>query len=220
MSSLQKLIIIEGNIGSGKSTLLNALKEHFRDDEKYIFVPEPIHIWNTVTDENGVPILVKFYEDPKAYAFPFQMMAYISRLALIKESIKQNPDSIIISERSLITDRHVFAQMLYDAKMISEECMKIYTLWFDAFVNDIHITHRVYVKTLPEKCYQRIYTRNRDGESNITQSYLNNCDLYHDQMINAFTEDPILIIDGNIDYDPDNVVINQHLIDIKTFINT
>ena len=44
------------------------------------------------------------------------MMAYISRLAQLKKIIKEHPWSIIITERSIFTDRNVFAKMLYDNK--------------------------------------------------------------------------------------------------------
>ena len=46
----------------------------------------------------------------KNNAFPFQMMAYISRLSLLKNAIRENPDSIIICERCLQTDKYVFAK--------------------------------------------------------------------------------------------------------------
>ena len=42
------------------------------------------------------------------------MLAYITRLNLIKETIKNNPNAIIITERSLYTDKMVFAKMLYE----------------------------------------------------------------------------------------------------------
>ena len=47
------------------------------------------------------------------------MMAYISRLNKLKQAIemlKLKKNALIITERSLVTDKHVFAQMLYDEK--------------------------------------------------------------------------------------------------------
>jgi deoxyadenosine/deoxycytidine kinase len=108
-----KIISIEGNIGSGKSTLIAKLKEQFVSSN-VIFIAEPVDIWTTITSNNGENILEKFYKNQEQYAFPFQMSAYISRLHLIKQSMKTNPNRTIIIERSCFTDKNVFAKMLYD----------------------------------------------------------------------------------------------------------
>ena len=49
------------------------------------------HQSNTLHTQNDLLMksLLDFYEDKAKYAFPFQMMAYISRLALLKNTIKQ-----------------------------------------------------------------------------------------------------------------------------------
>ena len=83
-----KIISIEGNIGSGKTTLLAELKTKFGHDKNIVFLKEPVDDWATITDVNGVTMLEKFYANQKEYSFPFQMMAYISRLALLKNAIK------------------------------------------------------------------------------------------------------------------------------------
>ena len=106
-----RIISIEGNIGSGKSTLLGNLKKSLASTPGVVFLKEPVDDWATITDVDGVTMLEKFYANQKEYAFPFQMMAYISRLALFKNTIKENPGAIIITERSLNTDREVFAKM-------------------------------------------------------------------------------------------------------------
>ena len=59
--SIPKIIAIEGNIGSGKSTLVSKLEEIFKNNSDYYFLQEPVSIWNTIKDENGVTILEKFY---------------------------------------------------------------------------------------------------------------------------------------------------------------
>jgi len=110
------IISIEGNIGSGKSTLLKYLSQCCEGDKEFVFLQEPVDAWDTIKDEQGVTMLAKFYQDQPRYAFSFQMMAYISRLALLKKTCDENPNAIIVTERSLYTDKHVFAKMLYDTK--------------------------------------------------------------------------------------------------------
>jgi deoxyadenosine/deoxycytidine kinase len=198
---MSQIISVEGNIGSGKSTLLENLKQKYKDQENIIFLREPVDIWENITDENGVTMLQKFYSDQKKYSFPFQMMAYISRLSLLKEAIKSNPNAIIITERSLFTDKLVFAKMLYDIGNIEEVNYKIYSQWFDYFTYDYPINKIIYVNSAPNTCHARISERSRLGESVIQLEYLNNCDEYHNCMIKSFTEKnshiKILELDGN-----------------------
>ena len=133
---------VEGNIGSGKSTLVNVLKDYFSQNETertIVFLDEPVHEWESITDSNGESILSKFYANQTKYAFSFQMMAYISRIANLRRAIRENPGAIIITERSVLTDKNVFAKMLYDDDKIEEVNYKIYLNWFDEFSKDLPI---------------------------------------------------------------------------------
>lgn len=201
---MSQIITIEGNIGSGKSTLLQHLKEKYnvtnQTTSNIIFLREPVDEWEHIQDENGVSILQKFYADQKAYSFSFQMMAYISRLALLKKSIENNPDAIIITERSLVTDKMIFAKMLYDSGHIQHIDYQIYSKWFECFANDYPINKVIYVNSSPEICYERIHERSRLGESEIPLSYLSSCDLYHKNMIETFSENEsisVMELNGN-----------------------
>lgn len=197
------IITIEGNIGSGKTTLLNHLKEQFKENPNVLFLREPVDEWESIKDAEGTSMLQKFYADQEKYSFPFQMMAYISRLALLKEAIKNHPGAIIITERSLYTDKFVFAKMLYDMKKIEDVSYQIYMKWFDTFAQECPIHRCVYVKTDPDVCYRRIIKRSRTGEEAIPLEYLKSCDEYHKSMIFQIlpmferkTED-VVVLDGN-----------------------
>jgi deoxyadenosine/deoxycytidine kinase len=184
---MSQIITIEGNIGSGKSTLLEHLKKKYNVDS-IIFLREPVDEWENIKDEHGVSILQKFYADQKTYSFSFQMMAYISRLALLKEAVEKNPNAIIITERSLITDKMIFAKMLYDSGHIQHIEYQIYSKWFECFANYYPINKVVYVNSSPEICFSRIHERSRLGESVIPLTYLSRCDDYHKNMIKSFSE--------------------------------
>ena len=88
------------------------LEEYFKDKPNVFILPEPIDEWLQIKDEEG-NILQHYYKDQKKYSFAFQMMAYISRLAILKKAMETGYE-YIITERCLETDRHVFCQMLYD----------------------------------------------------------------------------------------------------------
>jgi len=210
---MSQIITIEGNIGSGKSTLLEHLKKKYNYDDannNIIFLREPVDEWESIKDENGTTVLQKFYGDQKAYSFSFQMMAYISRLALLKEAVEKNPNAIIITERSLLTDKMIFAKMLYDSGNIQHIEYQIYSKWFDCFAKDYPINKVLYVNSSPEICYSRIHERSRLGESEIPLDYLTTCDTYHKNMITTFSENEnisVMELDGNTNI---KIKENQH----------
>ena len=210
MASLNyEIVSIEGNIGSGKSTLMKYLKEHFKNNNHVIFLKEPVDEWEKIKDNNGKTILEKFYENQEKYSFSFQMMAYISRLNVLRQALKSiNPLSdekyIIITERSLYTDKLVFAKMLYETGKMEDVNYQIYSTWFQTFLEEFPVHKVIYVKTLPEICHQRITHRSREGEENIPLDYLISCYKYHEDMMCYFSHNIIdlnkqLILDGNID---------------------
>ena len=215
-------ISIEGNIGSGKSTLLKNLKEYYNGIAEYrvVFIKEPVDEWEQIKDSKGNTMLQKFYGDQKKYAFSFQMMAYISRLAEFKKAVKENPDAtIFISERSLDTDKYVFAQMLFDAEDIEDVNYQIYTKWFDVFAEEFPITKVIYVKADPNICHSRIMKRSRTGEDGIPLDYLTNCHKYHENMMSKCIKAPCLELDGNVDIYENSDVVQSWIEKINLFIN-
>ena len=188
-----KIFSIEGNIGSGKSTLIDFLSLNFKN---YHYLEEPVNTWNEIKDTSGVTILEKYYQDPLKYAFSFQMMAYITRLSIIKKALTSlPPDTIIITERSIFTDREIFAKMLYDDNKIESIEYQIYLRWFNEF-KTINLDGIIYVQTLPGVCNKRIGIRNRKGESSIPLEYLERCHDYHERWINN-SNVPVLYMDGH-----------------------
>jgi len=232
-----EIVSIEGNIGSGKSTLLDNLKKYYNNNTKFIFLREPVDEWNKITDENGLTILEKFYSNQEKYSFSFQMLAYISRLKLLKDAyndIKKevvkyeceqcsNLKFVIITERSLYTDKLVFAKMLYDTGKIEHVNYQIYLNWFDMFVEEFPVHKIIYVKTNTEICYERIHKRSREGEEKISLHYLKSCNEYHVNMLSIDFCDNItnkqLIIDGNVDIYNNNDILDAWIINIQKFID-
>ena len=195
------VISVEGNIGSGKSTLLEKLKERFSDNDSIAFLPEPVDVWREIKDESGVDLLTNFYKDQDKFSFHFQMAAYISRIAAITKIQENKNIKLIIVERSIWTDKNVFAKMLYDDKKMSHLEYNIYLKWFDEFSKLINHKMNIYVKTTPEVAFERVIKRSRSGEI-IPLEYLQKCNKYHDRCLLHNSH----IIDGNIELpNEDNV---------------
>ena len=185
------IISIEGNIGSGKSTFLQYLKEHLTSD-KICFLDEPVDDWLSIVDTNDKNIIERYYDDQKKFAFPFQMMAYISRLSLLKKALQNNTYNYIITERSLFTDRNVFCKMLYDDNLIEKIEYSIYNKWFDEFNIKEDIIY-VYLKCDPWRANDRVIHRNRKGEI-IPIEYLVKCHNYHE---NWLKNETTIVLDAN-----------------------
>jgi deoxyadenosine/deoxycytidine kinase len=227
MSNNYTIISIEGNIGSGKSTLLANLREHFKDNVDIVFLKEPVDEWAKIKDKNGTTILEKFYADQEKYSFPFQMMAYVSRIKELRTTVKEQKKNslnpfIIITERSLYTDKMVFAKMLYDTGKIEHVNYQIYLNWFDTFSDEFPVHKVVYVKTAPEKCHERIVKRSREGEDNIPLSYLKSCSFYHDNMLDKNLTTCVcetqLVLDGNVNIYKNTSQIDTWIEEITKFI--
>ena len=202
------IVSIDGNIGSGKTTGKAKLREHImslkknNEDDSIIFVDEPTGDWEQIKDENGVPILTNLYIDVKRFAFRFQMMAYITRLQKLRQALKMPNVRLIITERCLLTDAHVFAKMLYDSKKIEQDEYEIYTRWFDEFAKEVEPSCIIYFKASTEVCVNRIQKRNRPGESKIGFEYLEECNRYHDEWLNSTPSKitiPTLILNADVD---------------------
>ena len=225
MANIQ-IISIEGNIGSGKSTFLENLRNHYKNDNCVIFLKEPVDDWEKIRDENGTTMLEKFYSNQEKYSFSFQMMAYISRLRVLHNTIKNIDKKVkniyIITERSLYTDKMVFAKMLYETGKIEYINYQIYLNWFDTFSEEFPIHKVVYVKTSPDICYNRILKRSRNGESNIPLQYLESCSEYHDNMLDRSLVDCVcdnqLILNGNIDIFENREQLNIWIDEFERFI--
>ena len=195
------VISIDGNIGSGKSTLFENLKNHYSNNKKIGFAEEPVDKWVLIKDKDDVNILENLYKNTKKYSFRFQMMAYISRLSLLKNMIEENKYEIIFTERSVFTDKEVFAKKLYDDGFIEKDEYTIYNMWFQEFLKEIRLHSVIYVNVDPEICLQRIEKRNRKGE-NIQLDYLNSIHQYHNKwLLDSKCDFNLLNINANFDTD-------------------
>src|SRR5437870_248426 len=118
-NKVKTLVSIEGNIGVGKTSLINLLKTKLGDDAEYIY--EPIDEWLNIKDNNGKDLLQTFYDNKARWSYTFQNIAYITRMKLIIDKIRNSDKQYIILDRSSTADLNTFAKMLYD----------------DGFLNDI-----------------------------------------------------------------------------------
>lgn len=194
------VISVDGNIGSGKSTLINLLREQFSD--KIYFAAEPVDAWSKMTDEKGNNLLHNFYTDKKRWSYSFQNIAYITRAKELKKAFESGKP-IIITERSVMTDRNVFAKMLFNDGLMNQMEMAMYDTWFGLFNTTIDYTF--YLQTTVDNCVSRIQKRGRTGEEDIDRNYLVALEKAHEEWLSG--DDEWCKVSINNDQEPGEVVV-------------
>lgn len=210
------IISLEGNIGAGKSTFLEHLEKKLDNTEDWIFLREPVHIWEQIKDENGETVLSKFYANPEKYAFAFQVMAYTTRYQELKRIVEEYPNCKgIICERSLEADKFIFAKMLHSDGLIDNVMYNIYEKYFSVYEGNFTLDGIIHIHANPDVCFNRIIKRSRNGESSISLDYLKNCDRYHIAWLSN-EKTPVLKLDVNTDV---NVAVIDNDMNINLWLN-
>ena len=142
-------IVIDGTIGAGKTTQLNMLA-----DKGFTVHREPIHEWP----------LDEFYKDPSRWAFYFHMVILLG----------QKPTFSGIHERSILSSRWVFWNLLLKKGLVTEMEDKTYLKFFEKFkwIPDKYI----FLMKTPQKAYEHIQARGQAGDKGVTLEYLKELD--------------------------------------------
>ena len=55
------LVSIEGNIGAGKSTYMKQLREKYSNRPEIHFIDEPLAMWSSIKNDDGLNLLETYY---------------------------------------------------------------------------------------------------------------------------------------------------------------
>lgn len=157
------IIWVEGLIGSGKSTLTEVISRELN----LRAIMEP------VTDN---PYLQCFYEEPGRWAFPMQIELLHRRYAMQKlaayEATTEGGHEGAVLDRGLPGDR-VFAKLHMLAGNISELEWLTYERAYNVMACSlIPPSLLIYLDVEPSVALQRVQTRNRGAESDMSLGYL------------------------------------------------
>lgn len=183
-----KILFVEGNIGSGKTTFLENIEKYYNSDECQV-IYEPVEEWQTIRDSQNKNILDHFYTDMPKYSYAFQSIAFLTRVRSL-EKIKPNIKYVFV-ERSIFSDKEVFAKNCFHTNMMTEIEWKLYQTWFTWMEKklDIKADSHIYLQCDPEISYERARNRNRNEEASIPQTYLNDLHQRHnDWLLNNKTK--------------------------------
>lgn len=179
------LISLDGNIGAGKSTLLEAIQKKL---PQITVVQEPVADWVTLKNKEGKNLLELFYADIPRWGYTFQNCAILTRLMHTMEILQSwKPEAgklpVIITERSVLTDRYVFAEMLHREGKIDDLEWSLYLKWFNYFAANLPVKGVIHLTTSATTSKERIAIRGRSGEEKIPIEYLESLHSQHNHWI-------------------------------------
>lgn len=208
------IIAVDGLIGAGKTTFLSHVATAFPDAD---IIVEPVGEWMRLKDDvTGKSLLELFYDDKKRWAYTFQNCAILTRLRVILDAIRSTKKKILITERSVLTDRYVFAEMLREDGTLSSIEWELYCSWFDTFAKQVQIGGIIYLTTSVGTSAGRIIGRGRTGEEHIPLEYLSALDAQHRKWLDSSAiKIPVLKISTELD-----VSIGDNISAVRKFIDS
>lgn len=191
---MKRFVAIAGNIGVGKSTLVTLLAE--RLGWRPFFEP---------VAEN--PYLEDFYADMRSWAFHSQIF-FLTRRLRIHHQLLNHPTSAI-QDRCVYEDAEIFAHNLFRQGHISGRDYNSYRELYQVLIDflpppDLVVYLRASLSTLR----QRIKTRGRDYERQISPEYLGQLNELYEDWIARFHLCPVLTVPAD---DLDYVSFPRHL---------
>jgi deoxyadenosine/deoxycytidine kinase len=178
-----KHIAVAGNIGSGKTTLTEKLAQHYNWEARF-------------EDVENNPYLNDFYQDMPRWSFNLQIYFLNSRLRQVVEI--QEGNQIVIQDRTIYEDAHIFAPNLHEMGLMSTRDFENYISFFRTISKKVNSPDLlIYLKASLGTLVGQIERRGRAYEDNIRLDYLKQLNQYYNNWIDNYKEGPLLII--NVD---------------------
>ncbi|XP_030407778.1 deoxyguanosine kinase, mitochondrial isoform X2 [Gopherus evgoodei] len=217
---------IEGNIAVGKSTFLRLLGKTFPE---WQMATEPVAKWQKVqasstretsSSQNFGNLLQMVYQEPSRWSYTFQTYSCMSRLKAqlepLSEKLLKTPDPVQIFERSVYSDRYIFAKNLFELGHLTEIEWTIYqdlhTFLLQEFGDRTALHGFLYLQATPEKCLERLHRRGRPEEKAIQLEYLEQLHTQHENWLVKKTTEvhfenlrnaPVFVLNVNHDFEDD-----------------
>ncbi|KAM4756096.1 deoxyguanosine kinase, mitochondrial isoform 3-T3 [Cyanocitta cristata] len=208
-------LALEGNIAVGKSTFLKLLGATF---PQWHLVTEPVAQWRKVPAGGAA-----------------QTFSCISRLKAMLEPPDEGPPGtthpVRVFERSVFSDRYVFAKNLFEAGHLQPLEWAIYQDWHDFLLR--HLGARaalhgfLYLQARPQTCLERLRRRARSEEGGIQLGYLQQLHAQHQHwLVDRTTEihfadaqrAPVLVLDVDKDFEHDVAVQGVLMAQVEAFV--
>ncbi|XP_036786544.2 deoxyguanosine kinase, mitochondrial isoform X2 [Manis pentadactyla] len=234
-------ISIEGNIAVGKSTFVKLLtKTH----PEWQIATEPVATWQNVqaagtqkvcATQNLGNLLNMMYREPARWSYTFQTFSFMSRLKAQLESfpakLLQAREAVQVFERSVYSDRYIFAKNLFENGSLSDIEWHIYQDWhsflLQKFASQLKLHGFIYLQATPQVCLKRLHQRAREEEKGIELVYLEQLHSQHEAWLihkttklhfEALLNIPVLVLDVNNDFSEEVTKQEELMNKVNTFV--
>ncbi|XP_032937128.1 deoxyguanosine kinase, mitochondrial isoform X1 [Catharus ustulatus] len=182
-------------------------------------------------------LLQMMYQEPARWSYTFQTFSCISRLKAMLEPAEegppQTPPPVRVFERSVFSDRYVFAKNLFEAGHLQPLEWAIYQDWHDFLLR--HLGPRaalhgfLYLQARPQTCLERLRRRARQEEGGIQLGYLQQLHAQHEHwLVDRTTEihfaearrAPVLVLDVDKDFEHDVAVQGVLMAQVEAFVTS
>ncbi|XP_017499861.3 deoxyguanosine kinase, mitochondrial isoform X2 [Manis javanica] len=234
-------ISIEGNIAVGKSTFVKLLtKTH----PEWQIATEPVATWQNVqaagtqkvcATQNLGNLLDMMYREPARWSYTFQTFSFMSRLKAQLEpfpaKLLQAREAVQVFERSVYSDRYIFAKNLFENGSLSDIEWHIYQDWhsflLQEFASQLKLHGFIYLQATPQVCSKRLHQRAREEEKGIELVYLEQLHSQHEAWLihkttklhfEALLNIPVLVLDVNNDFSEEVTKQEELMNKVNTFV--
>ncbi|XP_005329406.2 deoxyguanosine kinase, mitochondrial isoform X4 [Ictidomys tridecemlineatus] len=232
---------IEGNIAVGKSTFVKLLTKTYPE---WHVATEPVATWQDIqaagtqkdsTTQSLGNLLDMMYQEPARWSYTFQTFSFLSRLKVQLESFPekhmQAKKPMQIFERSVYSDRYIFAKNLFENGSLSDIEWHIYQDWhtflLQEFASRLSLHGFIYLQATPQVCLKRLHRRSREEEKGIELAYLEQLHGQHEAWLihkttklhfEALSNIPVLVLDVNDDFSEEVTRQEELMKKVNTFV--
>ncbi|XP_068133040.1 deoxyguanosine kinase, mitochondrial-like [Hyperolius riggenbachi] len=230
-----KRLSVEGNIAVGKSTFLRLLSSSYPG---WSLMEEPLKKWQHVSSSSNQDmdnLLQLLYDNPARWSYTFQTLScmgrFKSQVAPFSEQLLKQLEPVQIFERSVYSDKFVFAKTLHELGHFNDIEWTLYQDWhmflLQQFGDRAALDGILYLRASPEKCFERLEKRARKEEKTVTLDYLEKLHKQHENWLAAKSPDthfeyirhiPVLMLDVNENFEDNPMFIKEHINKVKEFV--
>nr|XP_035943552.1 deoxyguanosine kinase, mitochondrial isoform X4 [Halichoerus grypus]XP_035943553.1 deoxyguanosine kinase, mitochondrial isoform X4 [Halichoerus grypus] len=175
------------------------------------------------------------YQEPARWSYTFQTFSFMSRLKVqlepFPEKLLQAKNAVQIFERSVYSDRYIFAKNLFENGSLNDIEWHIYQDWhsflLQEFASQLRLHGFIYLQATPQVCLKRLHQRAREEEKGVELEYLEQLHGQHEAWLvhkttelhfEALLNIPVLVLDVNEDFSEEVTKQEELMKKVNTFV--
>lgn len=180
-------------------------------------------------------LLDMMYQEPARWSYTFQTFSFMSRLKVqlepFPEKLLQAKKAVQVFERSVYSDRYIFAKNLFENGSLSDIEWYIYQDWhsflLQEFASQLRLHGFIYLQATPQVCLKRLHQRARKEEKGVELAYLEQLHGQHEAWLvhkttelhfEALLNIPVLVLDVNEDFSEEVTKQEELMKKVNTFV--